>query len=67
MRLTNAMKAQLLEYLHDVQRRGEYWGNREQFWKRHDKIVEWAMEQMPWSGLWNRCPKRRSHDTGNQP
>jgi hypothetical protein len=45
MKLTKAMKAQLLEYLYDVQQRGGYWGNREQFWKRHDKIVEWVEDQ----------------------
>jgi hypothetical protein len=45
MKLTKAMKAQLLEYLRDVQQKGDYWGNREQFWKRHDKIVEWVKEQ----------------------
>jgi hypothetical protein len=45
MKLTKAMKAQLLEYLHDVLQKNEYWGNSEQFWARHEKIVEWIEEQ----------------------
>ena len=49
MQLTKAMKSQLLEYLKDVQQKGDYWGNREQFWKRHDKIVEWVEEQDSYS------------------
>jgi hypothetical protein len=44
-RLTAPMKSQLLEHLHDVVQRGEYWGPREQFWKRHEKIVEWVEAQ----------------------
>ena len=45
MKLTKAMKAQILAY---VYRRGEdgfYWGNKEQFWDRHKKIIEWVKEQ----------------------
>jgi len=45
MKLTKAMKAQLLEYLRDVQQKGAYWGNKEQFWKRHGKIVKWVEEE----------------------
>jgi hypothetical protein len=45
MRLTKAMKSQLLKYLHDVLQKGDYWGNSEQFWTRHDKIVEWVEGQ----------------------
>jgi hypothetical protein len=49
MRLTKAMKSQLLEYLHDVLQKNEYWGNSEQFWTRHEKIVEWVEEQDSYS------------------
>jgi hypothetical protein len=45
MKLTEAMKNQLLEYLMDVEDEGVYWGNKKQFWNRHQKIAEWLLEQ----------------------
>ena len=45
MKLTEAMKNQLLEYLMDVKKVGVYWGNKKQFWDRHEKIKEWILEQ----------------------
>lgn len=45
MKLTVAMKSQLLAYLSDVEDEGVYWGNKEQFWKRHEKIKQWVEEQ----------------------
>ena len=45
IKLTKAMRNQLLEYLKDVEYYGFYWGPKQQFWKRHQKIVEWISEQ----------------------
>ena len=45
MELTKVMKKQLLESLWDMIRNGDYWGSNSQFWKRHDKIIEWVEEQ----------------------
>uniref|UniRef100_A0A6M3JDH9 Uncharacterized protein n=1 Tax=viral metagenome TaxID=1070528 RepID=A0A6M3JDH9_9ZZZZ len=44
-KLTPAMKAQLLEYCRQEKERGDYWGNQEQFWARHEKIVKWIETQ----------------------
>jgi len=33
-----AEKSHLLTLLRDAEERGEYYGNREQYWSRHDKI-----------------------------
>lgn len=30
----------VLDALHGIKTKGEYWGNKEQFWKRHDKLYE---------------------------
>jgi hypothetical protein len=45
VRLTAAMKSQLLEHLREAEQSGVYWGPQEQFWKRHGKIVEWVESQ----------------------
>ena len=45
IKLTVAMKNQLLEYLYDVESAGVYWGNKKQFWNRHRKIIEWVLDQ----------------------
>ena len=45
MKLTKAMKAQLLEYIKDKGAGMEYWGNEKQFRDRHDKIHQWVEEQ----------------------
>jgi len=45
MKLTEAMKNQLLEYLDDVEDEGVYWGNKKQFWNRHERIKQWISEQ----------------------
>lgn len=44
-KLTSAMFNQLMEYLKDVNNRQAYWGNKDQFWKRHWKIGEWVMDK----------------------
>ena len=44
-KLTKVMKSQLLEYLHDIEQKGDYWGNKDQFWARHEKIKEWVKAQ----------------------
>jgi len=43
--LTKAMKAQLLEYIKEHKELGYYWGNKEQFWARHEKIMKWVEGQ----------------------
>jgi len=44
-KLTPAMKAQLLEYCRETFEMGGYWGNKERFWVRHEKIVKWIEAQ----------------------
>ena len=38
--LTKAEKNHILYLLEDNYRRGEYYGNKEQYWKRHDRILK---------------------------
>ena len=45
MKLTKAMKEQLLAYIEDAVADGSYYGNMEQYFKRHEKIKEWVEEQ----------------------
>jgi hypothetical protein len=45
MKLTKAMKEQLLAYVQSAVDEGWYYGNKEQFYARHEKIVEWIKEQ----------------------
>jgi len=45
MKLTKAMKEQLLDYIKDVKCSGVFWGDRQDFWKRHDKIQQWVEGQ----------------------
>lgn len=45
IKLTDAMKNQLLDYLDDVESAGVYWGNKKQFWNRHEKIKQWILDQ----------------------
>lgn len=45
MKLTKAMRNQLLEYLKDVEYYDFYWGPKQQFWDRHEKIKLWILEQ----------------------
>jgi hypothetical protein len=45
VKLTAAMIGQLLEYLSHVEYEGTYWGNKEQFWKRHEQIVAWVKQE----------------------
>jgi hypothetical protein len=45
IQLTKAMQDQLLTYCRDAVDDGSYYGNQEQFYKRHNKIVAWILEQ----------------------
>lgn len=45
IKLTSAMFNQLMEYLKDAKNRGQYWGNKDQFWERHQKIEEWVKDK----------------------
>jgi hypothetical protein len=45
-KITPAMLGQLKSYLDDVQENGVYWGNKKQFWARHDKIVDWIHQKV---------------------
>lgn len=45
MKLTKAMKEQLLYYIEDAVADGSYYGNVDEYFKRHDKIKEWVKEQ----------------------
>jgi hypothetical protein len=45
-KITPAMLGQLKSYLDDVRNKGEYWGNKEQFWVRHNKIVDWIHQKV---------------------
>ena len=40
-KLTPTMKAQLLGYCEDIKTMGGYYGNKKQFWARHEKLVKW--------------------------
>lgn len=44
-KFTQAMRDQLVAYCDDQRIDGSYWGNKEQFYDRHDKIVNWILEQ----------------------
>lgn len=35
----------LIAILTDVEERGDYWGNRAQFWKRHQKLITYLKER----------------------
>ncbi len=41
MKLTEPMLRQIAEYAITHERSGVYWGNKEQFLKRHNKIMDW--------------------------
>ena len=45
MKLMKAMKDQLMSLLLDAEESECYYGNREQYWKRHKKIKQWLLEQ----------------------
>lgn len=41
---------QLLQYCKWAKRSGDYYGNKEYFWKRHNKIVEELIKVSPSKG-----------------
>ena len=40
IKFTAAQISHLLTLLRDAEERGEYYGNREQYWKRHAEITQ---------------------------
>ena len=45
MKLRHTHYEQLLYYIQDREDSGCYYGNKEQFWKRHEEVKQW-IEQL---------------------
>lgn len=49
--MTEAMLKQLAEYALMHEKTGAYWGNRDQFWTRHRKILLWIDAELKRIGV----------------
>lgn len=47
LKFTVAETRHLLQLLHDSTRVGEYYGNRDQYWNRHQRVTEKLTNHLP--------------------
>lgn len=46
LKLSRTMLAQIASYADDCEQQGWYYGDRAQFWKRHEAIKAWLRQEL---------------------